>query len=89
MLDEIGAESGSTTISAQEEFVVARSEAIYLYSTDGRGPCFVFEGKTSLANALPPSLASMKKVSRSSQALSSLPVKYSKIEPSKDYLPTL
>lgn len=48
VLDELGAESGCTTVNLQGEFIVARPEAIYLYSTDGRGPCFVFEGKSSV-----------------------------------------
>ena len=52
MLDEIGADSGSTTVNPQGELVVARPEAIYLYSTDGRGPCFVFEGESLQADAL-------------------------------------
>lgn len=44
VLDEMGAEAGCTAVSHEDEFVVARPEAIYLYTPDGRGPCFVFDG---------------------------------------------
>lgn len=44
VLDEMGAEAGSSTVNPQGEFVVARPEAIYLYTAEGRGPCFVFDG---------------------------------------------
>ena len=44
VLDEMGGEPGSITQSNTGELVVARPEAAYLYSADGRGPCFVFDG---------------------------------------------
>ena len=46
VLDEMGAEPGSTVMTPQGEFVVARPEAVYLYTAEGRGPCFVFSGVT-------------------------------------------
>lgn len=44
VLDELGAVSGCACINNKNQFVVARSEAVYLYTMDGRGPCFVFDG---------------------------------------------
>lgn len=44
LLDEMGAEPDSTAQNAAGDLVVARPEAVYFYSADGRGPCFVFEG---------------------------------------------
>lgn len=44
VLDEMGAEAGCTTMNQEGELVVARPEAVYLYTLDGRGPCFVFDG---------------------------------------------
>ena len=44
VLDELGAVSGAACLSSTNEFVVARQEAVYLYTMDGRGPCFVFDG---------------------------------------------
>lgn len=44
LLDEMGAAKGSTTQNEAGDLVVARPEAVYFYSVDGRGPCFVFEG---------------------------------------------
>lgn len=44
VLDEMGASAGCTTVNQDDELVVARPEAVYFYSPDGRGPCFVFEG---------------------------------------------
>ena len=46
----MGAERGATALDADGQLVVARPEAVYFYTPDGRGPCFVFEG----APALPP-----------------------------------
>ncbi|KAK9806296.1 hypothetical protein WJX72_009074 [[Myrmecia] bisecta] len=45
VLDEMGAESGCTTLNHEGELIVGRPEAVYFYSVDGRGPCFVFEGR--------------------------------------------
>ena len=44
VLDEMGADRDCTTLNPQGDLVVARPEAVYFYSIDGRGPCFVFEG---------------------------------------------
>ena len=44
VLDEMGADRDCTTLNPQGDLVVARPEAMYFYSVDGRGPCFVFEG---------------------------------------------
>ena len=44
MLDEMGAERGATALDSDGQLVVARPEAVYFYTLDGRGPCFVFEG---------------------------------------------
>lgn len=48
VLDEMGAEPGCVAMNHQKELVVARPEAVYLYTVDGRGPCFVFDGEISL-----------------------------------------
>ncbi|CAL5228225.1 g11315 [Coccomyxa viridis] len=45
LLDEMGAEKDCTTLNPEGDLVVARPEAVYFYSVDGRGPCFVFEGQ--------------------------------------------
>ena len=44
VLDEAGAAPGCSTLDPEGELVVGRPEAVYFYSPDGRGPCFVFEG---------------------------------------------
>ena len=44
VLDELGAAPGCCTESPQGDLVVARPEAVYFYSPDGRGPCFVVDG---------------------------------------------
>lgn len=44
VLDEMGAERGATALDAAGQLVVGRPEAVYFYTPDGRGPCFVFEG---------------------------------------------
>ncbi len=44
MLDEMGAERGATALDVAGQLVVGRPEAVYFYTPDGRGPCFVFEG---------------------------------------------
>ena len=40
----MGADRDCTILNPQGDLVVARPEAVYFYSVDGRGPCFVFEG---------------------------------------------
>lgn len=57
VLDEMGASAGCTTLNQDQELVVGRPEAVYFYTPDGRGPCFVLEGLLSLlgpASASPP-----------------------------------
>ena len=44
VLDELGGGAGCSVLSPSGDFVVGRPEAVYLYSHDGRGPCFVVEG---------------------------------------------
>ena len=44
VLDELGGSTGCSTLSPSGDLVVGRPEAVYLYSQDGRGPCFVVEG---------------------------------------------
>lgn len=48
VLDELGGGSGCSTLSPAGDLVVGRPEAVYLYSHDGRGPCFVVEGEPVL-----------------------------------------
>lgn len=44
-LDHIGSEVNNVTMSDRTELIVGRSEAIYFYEADGRGPCWAFEGE--------------------------------------------
>ncbi|KAJ1909252.1 Vacuolar protein sorting-associated protein 11 [Tieghemiomyces parasiticus] len=44
ILDEEGCALHNSYASGQAELVVARDEAIYFYTPEGRGPCFAFEG---------------------------------------------
>lgn len=43
-----GAEPFCTCLSEENELVVGRSEAVYFYEPEGRGPCVVFEGKKKM-----------------------------------------
>ena len=43
----MGAERGATALDSDGQLVVARPEAVYFYTPDGRGPCFVFEGEVA------------------------------------------
>ncbi|KAI0374590.1 hypothetical protein BV20DRAFT_934950 [Pilatotrama ljubarskyi] len=48
VVDEIGAALGCATMDWKaREIVVARDEAIYLCGTEGRGPCYAYEGPKS------------------------------------------
>lgn len=40
----MGAERGASALDSDGQLVVARPEAVYFYTPDGRGPCFVVEG---------------------------------------------
>ncbi|KAJ2663302.1 Vacuolar protein sorting-associated protein 11 [Coemansia sp. RSA 1200] len=43
VLEERGCGIGCSLISETDELIVARDEAIYFYTADGRGPCFAFD----------------------------------------------
>ncbi|KAJ2161223.1 Vacuolar protein sorting-associated protein 11 [Coemansia sp. RSA 552] len=44
VLEERGCSIGCSLVSEEDrELIVARDEAIYLYTADGRGPCFAFD----------------------------------------------
>ena len=44
LLDEMGAEKGCLAVNQDGQCIIGRQEAFYIYTPDGRGPCFVFEG---------------------------------------------
>ncbi|XP_027773382.1 vacuolar protein-sorting-associated protein 11 homolog isoform X2 [Solanum pennellii] len=44
-LDQIGSSVTSVAMTDRSEFIIGRSEAIYFYEVDGRGPCWAFEGE--------------------------------------------
>ncbi|KAJ1940950.1 Vacuolar protein sorting-associated protein 11, partial [Linderina macrospora] len=43
VLEERGCGIGCSMVNSQRELVVARDEAIYFYTAEGRGPCFAFD----------------------------------------------
>lgn len=43
VLEERGCGIGCSLVNDEEQLIVARDEAIYFYTTDGRGPCFAFD----------------------------------------------
>lgn len=45
VLDQIGCGSNSVSMSDNQELVIGRTEAVYFYEVDGRGPCWAFEGE--------------------------------------------
>ncbi|KAG8642183.1 vacuolar protein-sorting-associated protein 11 homolog [Manihot esculenta] len=45
MLDQIGSNVNSVTMSDRSELIIGRPEAVYFYEVDGRGPCWAFEGE--------------------------------------------
>ena len=45
LLDEMGAEKGCLAVNQEGQCIIGRQEAFYIYTPDGRGPCFVFEGE--------------------------------------------
>lgn len=50
-LDSVGCQPGCATLAdgrQEHHFLVARSDAIYSYTSDSRGSCYVFEGEKSL-----------------------------------------
>ncbi|CAI9754493.1 unnamed protein product [Fraxinus pennsylvanica] len=44
-LDQIGSSASSVAMSDHSELIIGRSEAVYFYEVDGRGPCWAFEGE--------------------------------------------
>ncbi|KAK2995647.1 hypothetical protein RJ640_013604 [Escallonia rubra] len=44
-LDQIGCDLNSVAMSDRMELIIGRSEAVYFYEVDGRGPCWAFEGE--------------------------------------------
>lgn len=48
VLDQIGCEGNCVTMSDNQELVIGRTEAVYFYEVDGRGPCWAFEGVKQL-----------------------------------------
>lgn len=44
-LDQIGSTASSVAMSDHSELIIGRSEAVYFYEVDGRGPCWAFEGE--------------------------------------------
>ena len=40
----MGAEKGCLAVTQDGQCIIGRQEAFYIYTPDGRGPCFVFEG---------------------------------------------
>ena len=42
-MDEQGCGLGCAVMNDQQEMVVGRDEAIYLYDPTGRGPCFAYD----------------------------------------------
>ena len=65
MLDEMGAAPGCTTLNRDLDLVVGRPEAIYFYSPDGRGPCFVLEGVPFSVHASPPPWTTSQQIVKS------------------------
>ncbi|KAJ2146283.1 Vacuolar protein sorting-associated protein 11 [Coemansia sp. RSA 1807] len=43
VLEERGCGIGCSLMNEEDELIVARDEAIYTYTVDGRGPCFAFD----------------------------------------------
>ncbi|KAJ2007260.1 Vacuolar protein sorting-associated protein 11 [Coemansia thaxteri] len=43
ILEERGCGIGCSLVNDERELIVARDEAIYVYTTEGRGPCFAFD----------------------------------------------
>ncbi|KAJ2610620.1 Vacuolar protein sorting-associated protein 11 [Coemansia sp. RSA 1365] len=43
ILEERGCGIGCSLVNEDDGLIVARDEAIYFYTTDGRGPCFAFD----------------------------------------------
>ncbi|CAA3028221.1 vacuolar -sorting-associated 11 homolog [Olea europaea subsp. europaea] len=44
-LDQIGSSDSSVAMTDRLELIIGRSEAVYFYEVDGRGPCWAFEGE--------------------------------------------
>ncbi|KAL6049387.1 Vacuolar protein sorting-associated protein 11 [Balamuthia mandrillaris] len=48
VLDDRGCELNCAVMSDANDLCVARSEAVYFYEAEGRGPCFAFEGEKKI-----------------------------------------
>lgn len=48
VLDERGAEANCCCMSDDDNMVLGRTEAVYFFETEGRGPCFALEGYKSI-----------------------------------------
>ena len=46
--DNFGCGVGCCVMGDEQDLVIARKEAVYFYESDGRGPCFAFEGDKKL-----------------------------------------
>jgi hypothetical protein len=44
ILDESGCSADTAVLTESGELAVARAEAVFLYTDDGRGPCYAFDG---------------------------------------------
>jgi vacuolar protein sorting-associated protein 11 len=44
ILDENGCSANTAVLTETGELAVARAEAVFLYTDDGRGPCYAFDG---------------------------------------------
>ncbi|XP_078157750.1 vacuolar protein sorting 11 [Carex rostrata] len=45
ILDQIGSEANAVAMSDRQDLILGRPEAVYFYETDGRGPCWAFDGE--------------------------------------------
>jgi hypothetical protein len=53
VVDEVGAALGCAVMDRKaKEIVLARDDAVYLCSTEGRGNCLVLEGMTAHIHAI-------------------------------------
>ena len=43
--DDQGCEFGCVSVNHSHNLIVTRDEAVYIYAQDGRGPCFVLDGR--------------------------------------------
>eukprot|EP00891_Asterochloris_glomerata_P006754 jgi/Astpho2/6754/e_gw1.00102.4.1_t len=65
----MGAEKGCLAVNQVGQCIIGRQEAFYIYTPDGRGPCFVFEGRKSHLQRLRHYLVAVTVGAGASQAL--------------------